>query len=269
MGNSDLLRCLNMPLPFTPILDRLLTKMNELVPPSLYPAHVLPIPGRIDGTAFFPGGSGLHLENRDLNSIEFPFGGVMILGHNFDSEPGFKKSYDVGKEQLGRGTWGPLLKLLGAVAIPPEQCFFTNAFMGLCEGSDNKSYQGRRDPAFRAACLSFLKFQIEIQRPRFILALGLHVPPLLACASPDLTAWKGKAKARSCDPKLFLKDLDAALMFNAARFELDDGSVHTALVTAIAHPSDRRNGARRTLRGFDGEVDLVRMAWEKTGLLQT
>jgi hypothetical protein len=208
----------------------------------------------------------LHFENRDLNSVEFPFGGVMILGHNFDSEAGFKKSFATGKEQLTTGTCGPLLKLLGAVPIPPGQSFFTNAFMGLCEGSDNMKYKGRSDPTFRAACLSFLKFQIEIQRPRFILTLGLHVPPLLACASSDLRAWKGKTKAGSCDPKLFLKDLDAAPMFNAARIELDDGSVHTAVVTAIAHPSDGRNGARRTPKAFDGEMDLIREGWEKDGV---
>jgi uracil-DNA glycosylase len=211
----------------------------------------------------------LHLENRDLNSVEFPFGGVMVLGHNFDSEAGFNKSFAAGKEQLKTGTWGPLLKLLEAVPIPLGQCFFTNAFMGLCEGRDNKSYQGRSDRAFRAACLSFLKFQIELQRPRFILTLGLHVPPLLAYASSDLMAWKGKSKARNCDPKLHLKDLDATPIFNAARFELDDGSVHPAVVTAIAHPSDRRNGARRTLKEFDGELGLVREGWMRMGSFKT
>jgi hypothetical protein len=45
-----------MPPPFAQVLDRLFAKMNDLVPVSLYPNHVLPIPGGIEGTAFFPGG---------------------------------------------------------------------------------------------------------------------------------------------------------------------------------------------------------------------
>lgn len=254
---------------FIETVENLFTKMDELVPTSLYPAEVLPIPGRISGTAFFPGGAGIYLERRDRSTVEFPFGGVMILGHNFDSEEGFKKSLQRGREVVTRGTWGQLLKLLKDAGIPFDQCFFTNAFMGLCEGDDNKQYRGRDDPEFRAACLRFLKAQIEIQRPRFILTLGLHVPPLLACASPDLTAWKGKCKRHGCDPKIYLRDLDAAPFFPCARFELGDGSIQTAVVTGIAHPSDGRNCEKRTPNGFSagraGEVEMARRGWEIGG----
>jgi len=47
-----------------------------------------------------------------------------------------------------------------------NRCFFTNAFMGLCAGRNNGEYEGRKHEGFRKACLSFLKVQIEIQRPR-------------------------------------------------------------------------------------------------------
>ncbi|MGI8741770.1 MAG: hypothetical protein ACR2NN_04205 [Bryobacteraceae bacterium] len=81
-------------------VDRLFTKMNELIDPKAYPPHVVPIKERIKGTAFFPGGSGLYLKGRELHGARFPFGGVMVLGHNFDAEIGFKKSYDNGEEDL-------------------------------------------------------------------------------------------------------------------------------------------------------------------------
>ncbi len=244
--------------------------MEELVPSSLhYSAHVCPIPGRIEGTAFFPGGSGLY--SRDSAVTEFPHGGAMILGHNFDSEAGFQQSFQRGREVVTKGTWAALLDLLDKAGIPLEQCFFTNAFMGLCEGADNKKYLGRDNPDFRAACLRLLKVQIETQRPRFILTLGLHVPPLLAAASADLTAWNGKCKRNGCDPRLHLADLDAAPFFPRVRFQLDDGpTTHIAVVTAIAHPSDRRNGDRRTPSGFPfgraGELEMIRRGWETSGV---
>jgi hypothetical protein len=224
------------------------------------------MPGRIKGTAFFPGGSGLYLEQRDRNIVEFPFGGVMILGHNFDSETGFQKSLSNGSENLASGTWRSLLDLLKTASIPLEECFFTNAFMGLCQGDDNKRYLGRGDPQFRAACLEFLKAQIKMQRPRLILALGLHVPPLLASASYDLTDWTGQCKGRSFDPELHLKDIDRAPIFREARFDFGDGSFHTSAVTVIAHPSDRRNSEKRAPSGFlsgrAGEAELIRSGWE-------
>ncbi len=117
--------------------DLLWSKLNDVIPLKSYPPGVLPIPDqKITGTAFFPGGSGLYLEDQDPGTVEFPVGGVMVLGHNFDSEKGFRDSVIRGKEKLTTGTWGPLLKLLAEAGVPFDRCFFTNAFMGLCEGSD-------------------------------------------------------------------------------------------------------------------------------------
>lgn len=254
--------------PFLEVVDHLFHTMDELVPTALYKAaHVRPILGRIEGTAFFPGGSGLDL--RDPSVAEFPFRGVMILGHNFDSEAGFQASFQRGEEVVTKGTWGALLELLEEAKIPVEACFFTNSFMGLCKGDDNKKYLGRDNPDFRAACLRFLKAQIETQRPRFILTLGLHVPPLLAAACGDLSAWAGKNKRYGCDRRLRLADLDAAPIFPGARFELGEGCTHTAVVAAIAHPSYRLNAKRRAPKGFspglEGEGELIGRGWEMCG----
>lgn len=255
--NPNPARFLSMSGPFLGVVDPLFRAMYELVPTALYErAHVRPIPGRIPGTAFFPGGSGLHLDGPAV--AEFPLGGVMILGHNFDSVAGFQASFERGREDVQKGTWGALLQLPKHAEIPVEACFFTNAFLGLCEGDDNKKYLGRGNLDFRAACLRFLKAQIETQLPRFILTLGLHVPPLLAAASPDLGAWAGKNKGHGCDRRLHLRDLDAAPFFSRARFELGEGSTHSAAVAAIAHPSDRRNGARR---GAEWRREVVGGGW--------
>ena len=253
---------------FLKVVDELFREMNELVPSALYqPAQVVQISGRISGTAFFPGGCGLYLEERDRNAVKFPVGGVMILGHNFDCETGFQKSLENGKEDLkGRGTWRPLLKLLKDAGIPaPEGCFFTNAFMGLCERDDPETYNGRKHPAFRAGCLKLLKVQIKTQRPRLILTLGPKVPPLLAAASPDLQEWNGRPRKSSCDPELHLEDLDRAPIFYDARIDLDDGSFHTAVITAVAHPSHPNSWRRKPLgfpEGRDGEMKLIRVGWD-------
>jgi hypothetical protein len=51
------------PTPFAGFVDRLLKKMDALVPPELYPVQVAQIPAeKIPGSAFFPGGSGLRGE---------------------------------------------------------------------------------------------------------------------------------------------------------------------------------------------------------------
>jgi hypothetical protein len=241
----------------TSSLDLLHEAMNDLVPPELYPWGVIPIPKpKIAGTAFFPGGSGLYLEGHSRGEVELPVGGVMVLGHNFDSEAGFSASVTRGKEKLTTGTWGRLLKLLGGAEVPVAQCFFTNAFMGLCEGDDSFDYRGRAHGAFRMACSAFLRAQIEFQRPRLILTLGRHVPPILAELSPELSVW--------LRPDLRLDDFDATPLIPNAGFHLSTGWTHRAVVVPLAHPS-MPNGSRRKPKGYSpgwkGELEVIRAGW--------
>jgi uracil-DNA glycosylase len=242
-------------------VSQLRETMNAIVPPDLYPSGVVPVPNpTIAGTGFYPGAAGLYLEERDPAGVDFPFGGVMVLGHNFDSEAGFDASVRRGREKLTGGTWGTLSRLLRDAAIPCEQCFFTNAFMGLCRGDDSLDYRGRRHAAFRSACRSFLREQIGVQRPCLILTLGLHVPPIMAELSPDLSAWIG--------PALHLSDIDAVPLVRSAGFAMADGSTHRATVVPIAHPSLPNRGRRR-LRGYStgglGEIEAVMAGWRASG----
>jgi hypothetical protein len=250
-----------MPVLLNDAIAVLFEAMNELVPRTVFPKHVLPIPACIGGTAFFPGGRGVYLEGRDPASVNFPVGGVMVLGHNFDSEAAFWVSFQEGGRSKSNKTWSQLLRLLKACSVPVEKCFFTNAFMGLCEGDDNQNFRGRGDASFRNACLAFLKTQIEIQRPRMILTLGLRSPPLLACTCLNLQGWKGRPKSSGADRTLTLQDLNAAPIAFDVKFEFGDGSSHAAVAAALAHPSQAINGRNRTISGFTGENDLIRTAW--------
>ena len=76
---------------------------------------VKPVPKMLAGTAFFPGGSGLWLGHSGSwytpsDRPDMPEGKVMVLGHNFDSENGYKetKSLEV-QHELDSHTWQNLL----------------------------------------------------------------------------------------------------------------------------------------------------------------
>jgi uracil-DNA glycosylase len=233
--------------------------LNRIVPHDLYPEGVVPVDGdRISGTAFFPGGSGLYMVDRAPDQIEFPFGGAMILGHNFDSCKNFKESRSKGTENVRTGTWSGILRRLNAAEVPVEQCFFTNAFMGLCNSEDNRDYRGRTNQPFRDACLSFLRHQIEYQKPSMIVTLGVYVPPLLAELSPHLEIWK---RPRQSDPAIRCKDMNTHPLLRAVGIHVSDGSEHCTTVVPIVHPSRPVNAKYRTA-GETGEIETIRQAWQ-------
>jgi len=147
------------------LFDRLFTLFRD------YPAGVCPVPverdRRIRGRGFFPGGDGLASApaNRYL-----PIGGVMVLGNNFGCWEDFQLSVARGREDPDGDTWKPLLALLGG-AIDLQECFFTNAYVGIIEG-DRNSAQMSKTPIFRKTCRLFLTEQIRTLRPRLIMAMG-------------------------------------------------------------------------------------------------
>lgn len=76
-------------------------------------------------------------------------------------------------------TWANLLPLLHEAGIAPEQCFFTNAYMGLREGAGTTGrFPGSRDEQFVERCRAFFLHQIRAQQPRVVLALGVCVSRL-------------------------------------------------------------------------------------------
>ena len=63
-----------------------------------YPNGVIKIPERLDGTAFFPGGWGLWNTQPHELPPPVPIGGSLVIGHNFDSEAGFQRSFHHGNQ---------------------------------------------------------------------------------------------------------------------------------------------------------------------------
>ena len=82
-----------------------------------YPNGVIQIPGRLDGTAFFPGGWGLWNTQPHELPPPVPIGGSLVQGHNFDSEAGFQRSFHHAGENLKSATWRTLLAFLKRVGM--------------------------------------------------------------------------------------------------------------------------------------------------------
>lgn len=217
----------------------LFERLRDVAP---YPAGVVPVPDRIRGTAFFPGGAGLWQTGLELPPM--PTHGVMILGHNFDTLAGFERAMSHAGENLRGDTWRNLLRLLDDVGIARAQCFFTNVYMGLIDGpSALGRFPGSRDEPFVARCIAFLEAQIRVMQPRLICTLGKEVISLLSRLTPDLATWRGV-------PSLPALDRASAALVYPARFT---GVPHPLGVVALTHPAMRHlNVGRRRYGGLQG-----------------
>src|SRR5262245_19007114 len=149
-------------------------------PNTGYPKGVVAVPTPIPGVAFFPGGFGLYRTDISEPLPTFPVGKVMVLGHDFQSEAGYRASLERTREAATQPTWRNLLPLLDEVDIAPTDCFFTNVYMGLREGDVTAgTLPGASDERFDLHCREFLLEQLTAQRPSLILTLGINVPPFL------------------------------------------------------------------------------------------
>lgn len=236
------------------VVHRLFNELARAIPLP-YPEGVVPVPEQIQGTAFFPGGTGLWVDAAP-ELPPMPVGGVMVLGHDFHSVAGYQKSLAAGAESLKSPTWSRLLELLDRIPIQRSACFFTNIYMGLRE--DEKStgpFPGAKSPEFVTRCRDFLLLQIAMQRPSVMLSLGAHVPQFLAPLSPQLTGWAAPSGFKQWDEAGTAIVSDVS--FGVPRHQ-------PCTVVALVHPSSRplHVGRRRwgTLTGDEAEVALVREA---------
>lgn len=220
-----------------------------------YPVGVVPVPARLPGTGFFPGGAGLwQCDAQDLPPL--PVAGTLVLGHNLDSERGFARSLARGGENLNGATWRALTEFL-VRALPGEQavanCFFSNFLIGLIEGSSAVGrFPGAKDLAFVDRCRSFLVHQVQVVRPSLLLVLGIHTPRLLAPLAPVMARWES---ART------FSDIDHDNGGLIPRVAI--GGVELSVV-ALTHPCHRRMNVRhRRFQGLAGdaaELELPRRA---------
>lgn len=221
---------------------------------SPYPENVVGIKTQIPGASFFPGGHGIW--NPEAGTTEFPFGGVMILGHDFHSEVEYQKSLERGQEDLNGPTWRNLIDVLTRAEIDLKSCFFTNAYMGLREGHQTTGkFPGSSCPNFVERCQSFLLYQIKVQRPSLIVVLGSHVPSFLLPVSKGLESWLLHKTFKSRD------DHQCSVVQEVAFATTPE---HKAVVVSLTHPSLRMSNIKvRHWREFDGdraEIELLRYA---------
>lgn len=93
------------------------------LPDDAYPPGVVPVTENIRGTAFFAGGPGLYITDPDGPLPEFPFGGIMVVGHNLDAEEPYLSRVQSGKAhgdpRWPMRTWRNLYRLFELANIDP------------------------------------------------------------------------------------------------------------------------------------------------------
>lgn len=229
-----------------------LLRLLEKVGP--YPPGVVPVTQQIPGTSFFPGGYGLWSSDKDNIVVSpFPFRGIMVLGHDFGSVASHRASVDHGDE-LDCATWRNMRSFFEVAGVKLSECFFTNFYMGLREGSKNiGKFPGATAPDFVAGCRVFLSKQIAFQKPRVILTLGTWVPSLVATLSPNLSPWSKAKTFRAID---FAGGLIPNCRFDGVPFPIQ--------VAALTHPSLRGSNINRrqfgSKTGNAAELALVKKA---------
>lgn len=220
-------------------------EMAQAVPP--YPRGVVPVPEPIKGTAFFPGGLGLCVEESSVVGPEHT--PVMVVGQDFNTAATYERARQCGTEIDSSQTWWNIRSVFRKLGLPIEQCFFTNFYMGLREGgSEVGPFPGRHDRGFVQRCARFFERELEVMRPKLIVTLG--TVPMVAV---------GKEVFKRSMPRTLSECVDVYEDLPAAY-----GSV--ALV-GLTHPSlyFANVGRRRFrgLKGLDAERAMVQAATGK------
>ncbi len=232
---------------------------SELHAVEPYPPGVGSVPEQIAGTSFFPGGTGLWCEARS-EVPPLPVGGIMVLGHDFHSREGYEWAKRNIVENLNTATWRHLLSLLLAAQIAPETCFFTNVYMGLREDKATTGrFPGSKDPEFVKRCRQFFIRQLQVQRPRLILALGAYVPPFLAPLSPELTVWDRWYGFRKLD------EVGRSTIAGASFPSAGHGCDLVTLTHPCLRPANVGRRSWQSLRGDAAELQMVRHALRPAG----
>jgi len=150
--------------------ERLWAEMSETFPP--YPKGVVPVPELIRGTAFFPGGLGLWLDEHGSAEPDTPE--VMVVGQDFNTLASYENARKAGSETKTSRTWQNIEKIFPKLGLSFRHCFCTNFYMGLREnGPETGIFPGARDPEFVRRSARFFERQLEVMKPKLIVTLGL------------------------------------------------------------------------------------------------
>ncbi|EKD25918.1 MAG: hypothetical protein ACD_79C01444G0001 [uncultured bacterium] len=238
-------------------IQTLFQRRDEII--TAYPESISRMEGMLLGTAFFPGGQGLFIENPQ-HEPEFPFGKIMVLGQDFDNATGFRDTIQKGVyDELDSKTWIYMRPLFEHAEINLYDCFFTNAIMGVrnTEGNIGTS-PAFNSPEFLQQCRQFFIHQLTIQKPKLVIVLGKNVARFLMPISGDFNAWK------PCELSYFRQRQNWIL--NNVSFE--SIPEYSARFLFLIHPSMLNSNVKRitygTISGKDAVHLLLRNA--KAGL---
>ena len=224
--------------------------LREKVRQIEYPESVIKmVNGEINGVGFFPGASGLIGASKRISDREF-----MILGQDQDNVKGFEKSKDKGKEDYSP-TWKNLKDILDRANINLENCFFTNCILGIRkEDSNTGKSPAIRETFFLKECLNFLEFQIDLQRPKAIICLGLVPIKLMGHISKELNL-------KFMEIEGFKKVDENEISVNKL-IEFENIRNFKTTVIVLTHPSYRRRNSK--IRKFgkfsedDAEIEMLK-----------
>jgi hypothetical protein len=226
-------------------------KLTEKLTDFAYHSSMVIIKNEITGRAFFPGGNGTFNHDTNLNDKD-----IMILGQDFDCLKNYNKSFKLQLEKIETNpTWKNILLFLKELNINSDRCFFANAILGArnSEKATGKS-PAFKDKIFINNCRNFFLYQVELQKPKIILVLGIHVATFLSNTSKDLECWN---KIKN------FKDLDAE---NIQKINAVFNNGVKSNVILLTHPSFRNlNVNRRKYKnyiGHDAEIQMVKEAIE-------
>ena len=213
-----------------------------------YPDSMKMVKGEILGRAFFPGGKGTFDLSDTISDKQ-----IMILGQDFDCETGYAKSKNQGKENIKTNpTWRNILKFLDVIKIPHNNCFFTNAIMGVRIGNvATRQSPAFKHPDFIKDCQAFFLKQLELQKPKAIFVLGKYPAQFLAEIAEELHCWRSIKTFASID-----KEEDQVQIKVTFKNEI------TSNLVVLVHPSLRHlNIKNRKYKDFPaGHSSEVEMA---------
>ena len=176
----------------------------------------------------------------------------MLVGSTFGTVAEFRSLTFEEDRSAHNKTWSILIELLRCAGIPPERCFFTNAYPGLlCDAPPNET-KGRRardknvvqlsparlDRTYMKTCQGFFQEQLRSIQPRLVLFLGLFGPYVLGEDLLRLSGWGALLHGSSGKINRF-HEVDSAGL-SVVEGVAVPGVSHPATFALLLHPSSRK-----------------------------
>ncbi len=222
------------------------------------------VTGEIKGFSFFPGGKGTYYDSEESpdKSEKISDKEYMILGHDWGTLSYYNK--DMNKPESKKDPTDPtcrnLKNLLEQVNIKPENCFFTNAILGVRKDikitAKPPAFE-KENEEFLRYCRDFFKKQVSIQRPKVIFVLGRYPAKFLA---PILAPLNDKTKVWGKFPNFKTIDEQGAQVIKNVEI-LPNLFVNFVL---LVHPSwshvTSKGRTYKTYQGPKAEIEMIKEA---------